>query len=195
MRKIATLFGAAFLLASSSSVWAAPAYHPSSASYPAMETASVLLRGYEQDGLRLQDDMQAGVLTIKADPATLRGDGHEGTAGLYRQTVKDVLSAAATYAYLYFGQNPEATKLSVVADIQEEVPAPASMNVGDDKRAAPALTIEIARPSFPISADTKPDAYSAQTIGMILDNMDTSKMTMATWLQNALKGQNQSAAR
>ncbi|MFH7810726.1 MULTISPECIES: hypothetical protein [Acetobacter] len=190
MRKIATLFGAAFLLASSSTVWAAPAYHPSSASHPETETGSVLLRGYEQDGLRLQDDMQAGVLTIKADPATLREDGNTGSAGLYRQTVKDVLSAAATYAYLYFGQNPEATKLSVVADIQEEAPAPASMNVGDDKHRAPALTMEITRPSFPISADTKPDAYSAQTIGMILDNMDTSKMTMAPWLQTALKGQN-----
>jgi hypothetical protein len=194
MRKIATLFGAAFLLASNSYVWAAPAYHPSAASHPATETGSVLLRGYEQDGLLLQDDMQAGVLTIKADPATLHVEGNAGTADLYRQTVKDVLSAAATYAYLYFGQNPEATKLSVVADIQEESPAPAAMNVGDDKPAPPALTIEITRPSFPISADTKPDAYSAQTIGMILDNVDTSKMTMATWLQNALKGQNQPAA-
>ncbi|MCP1243736.1 hypothetical protein GOB86_13085 [Acetobacter lambici] len=194
MRTIATLFSVSFLLATSSYVCAAPAYHPSAPSRPATETGNVLLRGYEQDGLLLQDDMQAGVLTIKADPATLHVDGASGSADLYRQTVKDVLSAAATYAYLYFGQNPEAAKLSVVADIQEEGAGPASMNVGDDKQEAPALTIEITRPSFPISADTKPDAYSAQTIGMILDNVDTSKMTMATWLQNALKGQAQPPA-
>mgnify|MGYP003362062244 FL=1 len=189
MRKMATLFGAAFLLASSSLALAAPVHHPSISPQPTTETGSVLLRGYEQDGLVLQDDMQAGVLTIKADPATVHVSDAAGQADLYRQTVKDVLSAAATYAYLYFGQNPEATKLSVVADIQEDTPSPASMSVGDDKAAAPALTLEISRPSFPISADTKPDAYSAQTIGMILDNVDTSKMTMATWLQNALKDQ------
>mgnify|MGYP001356538034 FL=1 len=194
MRKIAILFGAAFLSASSSLAWAAPAYHPAAPAHPATETGSVLLRGYEQDGLLLEDDMQAGVLTIKADPATLHVNGHSGTADLYRQTVKDVLSAAATYAYLYFGQTPEATKLSVIADIQEEAPAPASMTVGEEKPAEHALTIEITRPSFPISADTRPDTYSAQTIGMILDNVDTSKMTMATWLQNALKGQNQTTA-
>lgn len=189
MHKIATLFGAAFLLTSSTLVWAAPVHHPSISPHPATETGSALLRGYEQDGLVLQDNVQAGVLTIKADPATIHVSDTSTPSGLYRQTVKDVLSAAATYAYLYFGQNPEAEKLSVVADIQEDTAAPASMNVGDDKPATPALTIEITRPSFPISADTKPDAYSAQTIGMILDNVDTSKMTMATWLQNALKGQ------
>lgn len=186
MRKITTLFGAAFLLTSSSLVWAVPVHHPSASVQT--ETGSVLLRGYEQDGLVLQDDMQNGTLRIKADPATLHVGEISGAADIYRQTVKDVLSAAATYAYLYFGQNPEATKLSVVADIQEDTPAPASM--GDDKTAGPALTIEIARPSFPISGDTKPDAYSAQTIGMILDNVDTSKMTMASWLQDALKNQN-----
>ncbi|MBS0964649.1 hypothetical protein [Acetobacter okinawensis] len=189
MRTIATLFGAAFLLTSSSLAWAVPVHHPSTSAQPTTETGSALLRGYEHDGLVLQDDMQAGVLTIKADPATVHVSGVSGQADLYRQTVKDVLSAAATYAYLYFGQNPEATKLSVVADIQEDAAGPASMNVGDDKPAGPALTIEIARPSFPISADTKPDAYSAQTIGMILDNVDTAKMTMAAWLQSALKSQ------
>lgn len=194
MRKIAALFSAAFLLTSSSLVWAAPVHHPSAQSQPATETGSVLLRGYEQDGLILQDDMENGVLNIKADPATLHVKGAAGSTDLYRQTVKDVLSAAATYAYLYFGQNPEASKLSVTADIQEDTPAPASMNVGEDKPAGPALTIEITRPSFPISADGKPDAYSAQTIGMILDNVDTSRMTMATWLQNAIKGQSQSSA-
>ncbi|MFT8417650.1 MAG: hypothetical protein ABF636_02295 [Acetobacter sp.] len=194
MRKIVTLFGAAFLMASASGslALAAPVHHPSIAPQPATETGSVLLRGYEQDGLVLNDDMQAGVLTIKADPATIHVSDVSGQAGLYRQTVKDVLSAAATYAYLYFGQNPEASKLSVVADIQEDTAAPASMSVGDDKPATPALTLEITRPSFPISADAKPDAYSAQTIGMILDNVDTTKMTMATWLQNALKGQTSS---
>ena len=189
MRKIATLFGAAFLLTSTSLVWAAPVHHPSLSAQPTTETDSALLRGYEQDGLVLQDDMQTGVLTIKADPATVHVSASSGQVDLYRQTVKDVLSAAATYAYLYFGQNPEATKLSVVADIQEDAAGPASMTVGDDKSSGPALTLEIARPSFPISADTKPDAYSAQTIGMILDGVDTSKMTMATWLQNALKNQ------
>lgn len=194
MREIATLFGAAFLLTSSSFVWAAPVYHPSASSVPETETGSVLLRGYERDGLVLQDDMQNGVLNIKADPATLHVRNASGSADLYRQTVKDVLSAAATYAYLYFGQNPEASKLSVIADIQEDTPSSASMSVDEDKSAGPALTIEIARPSFPVSADTKPDAYSAQTIGMILDGVDTSKMTMATWLQNALKNQGQSSA-
>lgn len=189
MRKIVTLFGVAFLSTSSSLVWAAPVHHPSMSSQPATETGNVLLRGYEQDGLVLQDDMQAGVLTIKADPATVHASATAGQVDLYRQTVKDVLSAAATYAYLYFGQNPEATKLSVVADIQEDAAGPASMAVGEDKPAGPALTLEIARPSFPISADTKPDTYSAQTIGMILDGVDTTKMTMATWLQKALKNQ------
>ena len=120
MRKIATLFGAAFLLTSTSVVWAAPVHHPSMSAQPGTETGSALLRGYEQDGLILQDDVQAGVLTIKADPATVHVSAASGQVDLYRQTVKDVLSAAATYAYLYFGQNPEATKLSVVADIQED---------------------------------------------------------------------------
>ncbi|GBR51591.1 hypothetical protein AA11825_2021 [Acetobacter pomorum DSM 11825] len=151
------------------------------------EVSNTLLRGYEQDGLILHDDVNAGTLTIQADPATLQAHG-SNTNNRYRLAMKDVLSAAATYAYLYFGQNPDAQEVTVSANIQTDGFTPASTSSADT--AEPAMTLEIGRPAFPISADTKPDSYSAQTIGMILDGIDASKITIAPWLRSALKESN-----
>ncbi|PHY94780.1 hypothetical protein CSR02_04165 [Acetobacter pomorum] len=193
MRKIAGLFGVACLAFTSGQVLAAPVFHSASHnSTPAQtmqttEVSNTLLRGYEQDGLILHDDVNAGTLTIQADPATLQAHG-SNTNNRYRLAMKDVLSAAATYAYLYFGQNPDAQEVTVSANIQTDGFTPASTSSADT--AEPAMTLEIGRPAFPISADTKPDSYSAQTIGMILDGIDASKITIAPWLRSALKESN-----
>lgn len=193
MRKIAGLFGVACLAFTSSQALAAPVFHSAShtsdsaQNMQATEVGNTLLRGYEQDGLILHDDVRAGTLSIQADPATLQAHD-SNTNNRYRLAMKDVLSAAATYAYLYFGQNPDAREVTVSANIQTDGFTPASANSADT--AEPAMTLEIARPAFPISADTKPDSYSAQTIGMILDGMDASKITIAPWLRSALKESN-----
>ncbi|MBO1325817.1 hypothetical protein K2X14_12775 [Acetobacter sp. TBRC 12305] len=190
MSKLAAVLGAGFLASALHVAHAAPVSHPSS-SRPAVSAPEVdgsLLSDYEQDGLVLKDDAQAGTLSIQADPAALHV--HDASqSNPYRMTLTDVLSAAATYAYLYFGQHPERNTLSVTATIQPDGLNPVSATGAPDPAAEPAMTLEIARPGFPISADTKPDAYSAQTIGMILDNIDLSKVTMAPWLRTALKKQ------
>lgn len=189
MRKLAAVLGAGFLVGTLHVAHAAPVSHPSSThSTPAPDVEGSLLSGYEQDGLVLKDDAQAGTLAIQADPAALHVHALS-ESNPYRLTLTDVLSAAATYAYLYFGQHPERNSLSVTATIQPDVLNPVSATGAPDQADEPAMTLEITRPGFPISADTRPDAYSAQTIGMILDNIDLSKVTMAPWLRTALKKQ------
>lgn len=150
---------------------------------------SPLLRDYEQDGLILQDEPEAQTLVITADPATLRARAlpSDGT-NRYRIAMRDVLSAAASYAYLFFGLHPDADRLSVVANIQSDSPAPASASSEADAQ-EPALTFDIPRPTFPISPDSKPDAYSAQTISLIMDEIDPAKTHVASWLRADLQDQ------
>ncbi|MDN7351730.1 hypothetical protein [Acetobacter senegalensis] len=152
-----------------------------------LATSSPLLSEYEQDGLVLQDEPEAETLVITADPATLhaRALPSDGT-NRYRIAMRDVLSAAASYAYLFFGQHPDADRLSVVANIQSDSPAPAS---SEGNAPEPALTFDIPRPTFPISPDSKPDAYSAQTISLIMDEIDPAKTHVASWLRADLQDQ------
>ncbi|MFT9016909.1 MAG: hypothetical protein ABF990_14400 [Acetobacter sp.] len=194
MTKLAAVLGAGFLVSTLHVAHAAPVSHPSAARSAATTqgASGTLLSGYEQDGLVLKDDAQAGSLNIQADPAALHVHA-VSESNPYRLTLTDVLSAAATYAYLYFGQHPERNSLSVTASIQPDGLAPVSATGTPDPASEPAIKLEITRPAFPISADTKPDAYSAQTIGMILDNIDLSKVTMAPWLRTALKTQDSPA--
>ena len=189
MRKLAALFGTACLIGATGIAHAGPVASSPAISQPRLHESGVgLLSRYEHDGLVLADNVQAGSLTIQADPAAIQVMSGE-ESNRYRLALKDILSAAATYAYLYFGQHPEKATLVVTADVQRDGFSHASASADAQDNAGPALTMEIARPSFPISADSRPDAYSAQTIGMILDQIDTGKVSMAPWLRSALKKQ------
>nr|WP_298797206.1 hypothetical protein [uncultured Acetobacter sp.] len=152
------------------------------------EAGSSLLRGYEQDGLTLQDDLKNQTLVVSVDPATLHAralpsDGNNR----YRIAMRDVLSAAASYAYLYFGLHQDADHLSVVANIQSDGMQQASMTGGTAEAEQPAMTFDIPRPAFPISPDTTPDDYSAQTISTILGGIDPAKTNIAVWLRSGLQ--------
>lgn len=191
MRKIIMMLGVTTSLLSITGVQAAPIPHHSSAapSDTILETSSPLLSSYEQDGLTLQEDLTAHTLTINADPATLHAqtlpsDG----SNRYRVAMRDVLSAAASYAYLFFGLHPDAEKLTVMANIQPDATTPVSATTADAAQ-QPALSFDIPRPSFPISPDHKPDAYSAQTISLIMDEIDPAKTTIAPWLRADLQDQ------
>lgn len=194
MRKIIMMLGVATgLLGITGGAQAAPRPYNAAASTPApqdsvTEAGSSLLRGYEQDGLTLQDDLKNQTLVISTDPATLHAralpsDGNNR----YRIAMRDVLSAAASYAYLYFGLHQDADHLSVVANIQSDGLQQASMAGSTAEAEQPAMTFDIPRPSFPISPDTTPDAYSAQTISAILGGIDPSKTNIATWLRAGLQ--------
>lgn len=189
MRKLAALFGTACLIGATGIAQAGPVASSAALSKPHIyESGVALLSRYEHDGLVLTDNVQTGSLSIQADPAAIQvSSGAESNR--YRLALKDILSAAATYAYLYFGQHPDKMTLVVTADVQRDGFSHASASTGADDNAGSALTMEIARPSFPISADSQPDAYSAQTIGMILDQIDISKVSMAPWLRSALRKQ------
>lgn len=189
MRKLAALFGTACLIGVTGIAHADPVASSAALAQPRIHESGVtLLSRYEHDGLVLTDNVQTGSLSIQADPAAVQvTSGAESNR--YRLALKDILSAAATYAYLYFGQHPEKMTLVVTADVQRDGFSHVSASTGAGDNAGPALTMEIARPSFPISADSRPDAYSAQTIGMILDQIDISKVSMAPWLHSALKKQ------
>jgi hypothetical protein len=189
MRKLAALFGTACLIGATGIAHAGPVASSATLSqHHVRESGVTLLSRYEHDGLVLTDNVQTGSLSIQADPAAIQVMS-SGESNRYRLAMRDILSAAATYAYLYFGQHPEKMTLVVTADVQRDGFSHASASTGADGNAGPALTMEIARPSFPISADSQPDAYSAQTIGMILDQIDISKVNMAPWLRSALKKQ------
>ncbi|QEO17880.1 hypothetical protein [Acetobacter vaccinii] len=190
MRKLAALLSIACMTGATGIAQAAPVGHSTalttSATAPVQAGNLSLLRNYTQEGLVLQDNVQTSTLTIQADPAVLHAR-KAGAENPYRLTLKDVLSAAATYAYLYFGQHPASETLHVVADISSDGYTPVTATVETPAETGPAMTLDIARPAFPISPDTKPDAYSAQTIGMILDNIDIAKVHMQPWLRTALK--------
>lgn len=192
MRKVIMMLGVATSLSGiTGGAWAAPRpYTAASASASQLsisQAGNALLRDYEQDGLILQDDPKNQTLVISADPATLHAralpsDGNN----LYRIAMRDVLSAAASYAYLYFGLHPDADHLSVVANIQSDGLQQASMTGGTQEAEQPAMTFDIPRPSFPVSPDTRPDAYSAQTISTILGGIDPSQTRIAPWLRTSL---------
>ncbi|MFT8672229.1 hypothetical protein [Acetobacter orientalis] len=153
------------------------------------EVGQALLSGYEQEGLTLREDPERQLLLIGTDPAALHAhDQTDSSMNQYHLAVRDVLSAAASYAYLYFGLHPDASSLSVQADIEQDGAIPAS-NAADEQTQQPALSFTIPRPSFPISSDRKPDAYSAQTISAILGEIDPSKTAIAPWLKARLQPQ------
>ncbi|MFT9332178.1 hypothetical protein [Acetobacter persici] len=194
MRKLIMMLGVATgLLGITGGAEAAPRPYNAAASTPAVqesvtEAGSSLLRGYEQDGLTLQDDLKNQTLVISADPATLHASAMPSDGNnRYRIAMRDVLSAAASYAYLYFGLHPDADHLSVVANIQSDGLQQASAAGGATEAEQPAMTFDIPRPSFPVSADTTPDAYSAQTISAILGGIDPAKTNIAAWLRAGLQ--------
>lgn len=153
------------------------------------DAGQALLSGYEQEGLTLREDPERQLLLIGTDPAALHPhDRTSVSTNPYHLAVRDVLSAAASYAYLYFGQHPEAASLSVQADIEQDGPVPAS-GTTDEQAQQPALSFTIQRPSFPILPDRKPDAYSAQTISAILGEIDPANTTIAPWLKADLQAQ------
>lgn len=152
------------------------------------QAGNSLLHSYEQDGLTLQDDPKNQTLVVSVDPATLHASALPSDGNnRYRVAMREVLSAAASYAYLYFGQNQSADHLSIVANIQSDGLQQASMAGGTTEAEQPAMTFDIPRPSFPISPDTSPDDYSAQTISTILGGIDPAKTTIAPWLRTGLQ--------
>ncbi|GAN69186.1 hypothetical protein [Acetobacter orleanensis] len=194
MRKLIMMLGVATgLLGITGGAGAAPRPYNAVTNAPApqgsvTEAGGPLLSGYEQDGLILQDDLKNQTLVISADPATLRASALPSDGNnRYRVAMRDVLSAAASYAYLYFGQHADADHLSVVANIQSDGLQQASIAGGTTEAEQPAMTFDIPRPSFPISPDATPDDYSAKTISTILGGIDPAKTNIAPWLRNGLQ--------
>lgn len=189
MRKLIMMLGVSTALCGiTGGASAAPvSYHVSSPHDAAEEdNGQSLLAGYEQDGLTLRDDQENHRLLIGVDPASFRSQVHSGT-NQYHLAVRDVLSAAASYAYLYFGQHPNATNLTVEADIENDAPVTTTGGAADNSSQQPALSFDIPRPTFPITADSKPDAYSARMISQILGMIDPAQATIAPWLRASLQ--------
>lgn len=194
MRKLIMMLGVSTALCGiTGGASAAPvSYHVSPAHNAAEEnTDQALLAGYEQDGLTLRDDPDSHRLLIGVDPASFRSQVQPGT-NQYHLAVRDVLSAAASYAYLYFGQHPDVTSLTVQADIENDTPVPTTGGMTDTSSQQPALSFDIPRPAFPITADRKPDAYSARMISQILGTIDPAQATIAPWLRASLQPSAQS---
>ena len=123
MRKLAALLSIACMTGATGIAQAAPVGHSTalttSAAAPVQAGNLSLLRNYTQEGLVLQDNVQTSTLTIQADPAVLHAR-KAGAENPYRLTLKDVLSAAATWGGLCLGQHPASETLHVVADISPE---------------------------------------------------------------------------